>query len=85
MSARPEELLLEKLRALPPERRAEVEDFIDFLKLREERARDEASKRLGQAFAKLDALNLPPFTPAEVQAEIKAARVERRAQNADRR
>jgi hypothetical protein len=77
--------LLEKLRALPPERRAEVEDFIDFLKLREERARDEASERLGQAFAKLDALNLPPLTPAEVQAEVKAARVERRAQNADRR
>ncbi len=28
--------LLEKLRALPPERIAEVEDFVDFLRLREQ-------------------------------------------------
>ncbi|MGH8320276.1 MAG: DUF2281 domain-containing protein [Steroidobacteraceae bacterium] len=35
MSAQAEQLLLEKLRALPPERRAEVEDFIDFLQNRE--------------------------------------------------
>jgi hypothetical protein len=35
MSSQPEQLLLEKLRALPPERRAEVEDFIDFLQKRE--------------------------------------------------
>ncbi|MGH8226495.1 MAG: toxin-antitoxin system, antitoxin component, Xre family protein [Steroidobacteraceae bacterium] len=31
MGALAEHLLLEKLRDLPPERRAEVEDFIDFL------------------------------------------------------
>lgn len=35
MSAQAEQLLLEKLRALPPERRAAVEDFIDFLQNRE--------------------------------------------------
>lgn len=35
MSAQAEQLLLEKLRTLPPERRAEVEDFIDFLQNRE--------------------------------------------------
>lgn len=35
MNAHAEQLLLEKLRALPPERRAEVEDFIDFLQHRE--------------------------------------------------
>jgi len=35
MSVHAEQLLLEKLRALPPERRAEVEDFIDFLQNRE--------------------------------------------------
>lgn len=35
MSAQAEQLLLEKLRALPPERRAAVEDFIDFLHKRE--------------------------------------------------
>lgn len=35
MSPQTEQLLLEKLQALPPERRAEVEDFIDFLQNRE--------------------------------------------------
>ncbi len=35
MSVQAEQLLLEKYRALPPERRAEVEDFIDFLQNRE--------------------------------------------------
>ena len=62
-----------------------MEDFVDFLKARKERARDAAAQRLGEAFAKLDALNLPPLTPEEVQAEIDAARAERRARHADRR
>lgn len=35
MNANAEQLLVEKLKTLPPERRAEVEDFIDFLKHRE--------------------------------------------------
>ncbi len=84
MNAQAIEALIEKLKALPPEQRAEVEDFVDFLKARKERARDAAAERLGEAFAKLDALNLPPLTPEEVQAEIDAARAERRAR-ADRR
>ena len=84
MNAQAEKALLEKLKALPPARRAEVEDFVDFLKAREERTRDEAAKRLGEAFEKLDALNAPPLTAEEVQAEIDAARTERRAR-ADRR
>ena len=77
--------LIEKIRALPVERIAEVEDFVDFIRLREERARDEAAERLGRAFEKLDMLNAPPLTPEEVQAEIDAARAERRARDADRR
>ena len=85
MNAQAVEALMEKLKSLPPEQRAEVEDFVDFLKARKERARDAAAQRLGEAFAKLDALNLPPLTPEEVQAEIDAARAERRARNADRR
>ncbi len=84
MNAQAEKTLLEKLKSLPRTRLAEVEDFIDFLKAREERTRDEASRRLGDAFAKLDALNTPPMTSEEVQAEIDAARAERRAR-ADRR
>jgi hypothetical protein len=35
MNSQVEHVLLEKLRALTPERRAEVEDFIDFLHNRE--------------------------------------------------
>jgi hypothetical protein len=84
MNAQAEKTLLEKLKTLPPTRLAEVEDFVDFLKAREERTRDEAARRLGDAFAKLDALNAPPLTSEEVQAEIDAARAERRAR-ADRR
>jgi len=80
MSASPE-TLLEKIKGLPPQRRAEVEDFVDFLKARE---RAQAADRLGKAFEKLDALSEPPMTPGEVQAEIEAARTERRTQNADR-
>ena len=76
------ETLIEKVKSLPPEQRAEVEDF---LKARKERVRDAAARRLGDAFAKLDALNLPPLTPEEVQAEIDAVRAERRNRHADRR
>jgi hypothetical protein len=79
------ETLIEKVKSLPPEQRAEVEDFVDFLKARKERTRDAAAQRLGEAFATLDALNLPPLTPEEVQAEIDAMRTERRARHADRR
>jgi Protein of unknown function (DUF2281) len=85
MNGRAVEALIEKLKSLPPEQRAEVEDFVDFLKARKERARDAAAQRLGEAFAKLDALNLPPLTPEEVQAEIDVARAERRVCHADRR
>jgi hypothetical protein len=41
--------LIEKLRTLPPERLAEVEDFVDFLKQRDEES------RLSQAAAHLSA------------------------------
>ena len=42
-----EQGLFEKIRNLPPEKRAEVEDFVDFLNLRDE------DRRLTQAAAKL--------------------------------
>jgi hypothetical protein len=85
MNARRDEVLIEKLRALPPEQRAEVEDFVDFLKTRRERTRDEAARRLGEAFARLDALNEQPMSPEEVQAEIETARAARHGRDADRR
>ncbi len=80
-----DQVLFEKLRTLQPQQRAEVEDFVDFLKNRAERDRTDAAKRLGEAFKKLDALNLPPMSEEEVQAEIDAARAERRTRHADRR
>lgn len=76
MSADPE-VLFEKLKTLPPQRLAEVEDFVDFLKSRDDQMRTAASRRLGAAMARLDGLNLPPLTTEEVQAEIKAARTAR--------
>jgi hypothetical protein len=39
MNARDDEVLIEKLKSLPPQRRAEVEDFVDFLKSREDEQR----------------------------------------------
>lgn len=70
--------LLDRLDQLPPERVAEVEDFVEFLAAREERAA--AGQRLGAAMAKLDALNLPPMSEAEIEAEIQAVRRARRTQ-----
>jgi hypothetical protein len=80
MSADPE-MLLEKIKALSPQRRAEVEDFVDFLRVRE---RAEAAERLGQVFDKMDAVKEPPLTSKEVQDKKRAARAERRAKNAAR-
>jgi hypothetical protein len=50
-----EEELLEKIRRLPPERVAEVEDFIDFLRLRVEgQLLTQAASRLSEsAFGKV--------------------------------
>ena len=39
MSTRDDHVLLEKLKSLPPKRRAEVEVFVDFLKRREDELR----------------------------------------------
>lgn len=72
--------LLEKLQALPPERRAEVEDFVDFLaaKARKQAAFD----RLLAIAPALAAAGVEPMTEDEINAEIKAARAERRARAA---
>jgi hypothetical protein len=49
MSSQPKQELIEKLRALPPERLAEVEDFVDFLRVRDE------ERQLRQSMAQLSA------------------------------
>jgi len=50
MNARIEQTILEKLRQLPPERLAEVEDFVDFLRTREgDRALTQSAQQSSQA------------------------------------
>ncbi len=75
-----EQALIEKLQQLPPQRLAEVRDFVEFLAAREARAA--AGERLGQTLAKLDALALPPISDDEIEAEIQAARQDRTARRA---
>ena len=75
-----EPTLIQKLQKLPPQRLAEVADFVEFLAAREARA--EAGARLGESLAKLDALNLPPLSDEEIEAEIQAARQDRAAPRA---
>ena len=55
MNTRDPQALIEKLKNLPPERVAEVEDFVDFLRTREgERAAVRAATRAAEpAFAKV--------------------------------
>jgi len=67
--------LIEKLQKLPPQRMAQVEDFVEFLATRE--ARLTAGQHLVETLSKLDALNLPPLTEEEIEAEIQASRQER--------
>lgn len=76
--------VFEMLKTLPPPRLAEVADFVAFLKAREEKLRRDAAHRLGTAMDKLDALDLPPMSPEEVQAEIRASRAERASERAPR-
>jgi hypothetical protein len=47
LNSQHEQMIVEKLRALPPERIAEVEDFVDFLQTRTE------AQQLTRAAAKL--------------------------------
>ena len=72
-----ESQLIERLKKLPPNRVAEVVDFVEFLSQREERAA--AAQRLTQGLARLDALNLPAISDDEIEIEVQASRQEGRA------
>lgn len=72
-----ESRLMQRLKVLPPERVAEVVDFVEFLASRVQR--DAAAQRLCDAMARLDALGLPPISDDEIEAELQAARRERSA------
>ena len=73
MNAQAVEALIEKLKSLPPEQRAEVEDFVDFLSAR---AKKRQVDRLFDTMDQLARLE-PALTEAEIDAEIDAARAER--------
>lgn len=71
-----EQVLFDKLKALPPQQRAEVEDFVDFLaaKTRKRAALD----RLLAIAPALEAAGAEPMSEDEIAAEIGAVRAERR-------
>jgi hypothetical protein len=72
-----EQVLFEKLKALPLEQRAEVEDFVDFLTAKT-RKRSALDRLLAIAPA-LEAAGIEPMSEEEIDAEVKAVRAERRA------
>lgn len=55
MNKRNEQAIIEKIKALPPERVAEVEDFVDFLRTRndDQRLTQAATKASAPAFNKV--------------------------------
>ncbi|MDM0010084.1 hypothetical protein QTI51_35310 [Variovorax sp. J22G73] len=67
--------LIERLKQLPLGR-VEVGDFMESLAAREERSA--AAARLGEAMAKLDALDKAALSEDEVENELQAAREARR-------
>ena len=73
--------LFQRLKELPPNRLAEVADFVEFIAQRETRAA--AAQRLAENMKKLDDLNLPPLSEDEVEDELQATRRELRAGRKD--
>jgi uncharacterized protein DUF2281 len=77
------ELLIEKLKALPPEQQAEVEDFVDFL-VGKAKKKDALDRLLAIAPA-LEKAGIPPMTEEEINEEVRAVRREQRAHSAGNR
>ena len=71
-----DEALLQKIRELPPEQQAEVEDFVEFLAVKERRRN--AGRRLRTAQSRLAADPLAPVSIDEINAEVEAYRAEQR-------
>ena len=70
------DILMEKIQALPKERIAEVEDFVDFLAGKARRL--DALDRLLAIAPALEAAGAPRLTEQEIVAEVKAVRAGRR-------
>jgi hypothetical protein len=76
-----EKKLLEKLKQLPAEKLAEVEDFVDFLASKSRR--EAAFDRLLAIAPALEAAGVEPMSEEEVTALIEEARAERRVRRKD--
>jgi hypothetical protein len=72
-----DEVLIETVKSLPAQQRAEVEDFVEFLAAKAKKRA--AWDRLLAIAPALEAAGVEPMSEEEVAAEIKAARAERRA------
>jgi hypothetical protein len=72
-----DQVLIETLKSLPAQQRAEVEDFVEFLAAKAKKRA--AWDRLLAIAPALEAAGVEPMSEEEVAAEIKAARAERRA------
>lgn len=72
--------LIAKIQALPAERIAEVEDFVDFIATKARRLT--ALDRLLAIAPALEAAGAPPMTEQDVTAEVEAVRAARRSRNA---
>lgn len=68
--------LLEKLKALPPQRRAEVADFVGFLAVRE---RADALEDFQVVADRVARAGVPALSPEEIEVEITALRAARRS------
>ena len=69
--------LPEKIAALPAERVAEVEDFVEFLSAKTRR--QAAMDRLLAVVPALEAVGAPPMTEEDISAEVTTVRTARRA------
>jgi len=72
-----DQVLIETLKSLPAQQRAEVEDFVEFLAAKAKKRA--AWDRLLAIAPALEAAGVVPMSEEEVAAEIKAARAARRA------
>lgn len=77
MNQRAEDALIERIKALPPERRAQVEDFVNFLAAQERRR--EAAEALRAMWEKRPQEELTPEIEQMIVEEVRTVRAEKRA------
>ena len=78
MNQRTEEALIEKIRDLPDERKAQVEDFVNFLAMQE--SRKQASVRLQAMRKRLPSEEITEAEMLEIAATVKEVRAVNRAE-----